>query len=612
MAAKTLLLSVVAWMLAGPVLAVQEAEPAWAVAQAPDDACLVGAVRSLAELETALEGLSGEEAGSLGLVKGLEGKMPAGLFDVGGPVVAVLRIAEGKPELVLMLRLKDETKLEGERLDGDILEVKHSKPLFAKKAGPWAAFSEKVEVVKWFAAAPKRLALTDAEAAQVAGRTLWLRVEPKPLAVALKDLIEKQTRAAQGGAPVPAATSKVFDWLVGLAGQASGVVLAADVKPEGITADAEVSLADGSPLLDMARAGLPLQDLTGSLPVTDRPLLVSWGRIDWQKALPPYKALIRPLIDALVEGEDDALRKSVDQLWDAFEKWGKVLGTDVAILVEPAPPGQGMYRLEEIFTVEDPDAFRKLLSEQMAASKDMMSILMGKMPAMPGAPAMAMEVDYKEAAETIEGVPVDVMHMTVKTALPPNAPPEAKAQLEALSAAMYGPEGMVIRMAVVDKRAVVTMGDADGMARAIKVVRGQGPALSTDPKVAAALKRLPKDASGAGLLSLGNYTYMAMAFVHRMMAASMPAEVLDAAKAEGMDVWAPPPPGDLVTVSGRLEGRTVRIAVDVPQSEVRGAVAVGKEGGKRIAWYAQKQQEMMQKQNPGQGGKAAPPAEKKE
>jgi hypothetical protein len=626
MAPKTLLLAVavVCLPLVGCLPSIKETEPAWAVAQAPDDACLVGAVRSVSELQEALRGLAGPDAGDIDLVKSLEGGVPAGLFDTGGPVVAVLRFAEGKAELVLLLRLKDETKLQGERLEGDIVKVAGPPPPakaqapgaagagYVKKTGPWAAYSREVGPLKWFAAAPKRLALTDAEAAQVAGRTLWLRVEPKPLAVALKDLIEKQTRGAPGGPPAPPAAKKVFDWMAGVAGQVGRVVVAADVKAEGIAADVAVDLAEGSSLLALAQAGRPAEGLAGSLPASDRLLFAGWGRMDPAKALPPYKALLRPLIDAILEGQGEEARKGADKLWDSFGKWGDVLGGEVAFLLEAAPTGQGMYRVAEVIAVKDPAAYGKLMAEQMDATKGLMSAFMGGMGGPPGLPTPRMDVDWKVAAETIEGIPVDVMRLKATMELPPDSPAEAKAQAADLMALLYGPEGMVVRMGVADRTAVVAIGGADRMAQAIRAARGQGPRLAADPKVAAALGRLPKDASGAVVLSLGNYVHMTMSFVQQMMSANVPPEVKEAAKAEGMDVWAPPPPGDLVTVSGRLDGRTVRIAVGVPQSEVRNAVTVGKEGGKRIAWYAQKQQELMKKQNPGQGGQAAPPAEKKE
>ncbi len=626
MAPKTLLLAVaVACLpLVGCVPSVKETEPAWAVAQAPDDACLVGAVRSVSELQAALRALAGPDAGDIDLVKSLEGGVPAGLFDTGGPVVAALRLAEGKAELVLLLRLKDETKLQGERLEGDIVKVAGPPPPakaqapgaagagYVKKTGPWAAYSRKVEPLKWFAAAPKRITLTDAESAQIAGRTLWLRVEPKPLAVALKDLIEKQTRGAPGGPPAPPAAKKVFDWMAGVAGQAGRVVVAADVKAEGIAADVAVDLAEGSSLLALAQAGRPVEGLAACLPASDRLLFAGWGRMDPAKAMPPYKALLRPLIDAILEGQDEETRKGADKLWDSFEKWGDIMGGEVAFMLEAAPTGQGMYRMAEIIAVKDPAAYTKLMAEQMDATKSLMSAFMGSMGGPPGVPTPRMDVEWKTAAETIEGIPVDVMHLKATMELPPDAPPEAKAQVADLMALLYGPEGMVVRMGVADRTAVVAIGGADRMAQAIKAARGQGPRLAADPKVAAALGRLPKDASGAAVLSLGNYMHMAMSLVPQMMAANLPPEVKEAAKAEGMDVWAPPPPGDLVTMSGRLDGRTIRIAVSVPQSEVRNAVTVGKEGGKRIAWYMQKQQEVMQKQNPGQGGQAAPPAEKKE
>jgi len=80
----------------------------------------------------------------------------------------------------------------------------------------------------------------------------------------------------------------------------------------------------------------------------------------------------------------------------------------------------------------------------------------------------------------------------------------------------------------------------------------------------------------------------------------MPPEVTEAAKNEGIMPFPAPALGDLVVMAVRVEGNTLHLTIDVPQSEVRGAVDVGKEGARRMGWYFQKQMELMMKQRQNQ------------
>jgi hypothetical protein len=272
-----------------------------------------------------------------------------------------------------------------------------------------------------------------------------------------------------------------------------------------------------------------------------------------------------------------------------------------------------MYRMAETFTVKDPAEYARLKAKMMTSSKELMKAMMGQIGGMPGGPMMKMDVDFKEAAETIEGLKVDVMKMKMEMELPPDAPPEAKAQVKAMMDATYGPEGMMMRMALVEKTVVFTIGDADTMARAIKAARGQAPELTTSPKVAAAVGSLPKGVCAGGVVSFANLMYMSMSITDRMMSQSMPPEIQEAAKKANLAPIEAPPAGDLSTASAGVKGQTLHMELSVPQADVRGAVQVAKRGSERMMWIMQKQMEMMQKkmqeqqQQPGAPG-AAPPA----
>jgi len=290
-----------------------------------------------------------------------------------------------------------------------------------------------------------------------------------------------------------------------------------------------------------------------------------------------------------------------------YDQWAAVMGSDVAIQMEPAPAGQGMYRMAETFTVKDPAEYARLKAKMMTSSKDLMKAMMGQLGGMPGGPMMKMDVDFKEAAETIEGVPVDLMKMKMEMQLPPDAPPEAQAQLKAMMDATYGPEGMMMRLALIDKTAVFVIGDTEAMARAIKAVRGQAPDLSTNPQVAAAVGRLPKGACAGGVISFANLMYMTMSMTDRMISQTMPPEILEAAKKANLPALEAPPTADLSTVSGGVKGRTLHMELSVPQADVRNAVQVAKRASQRIMWVIQQQQMMQERTQQGAPG-AAPPA----
>lgn len=603
-------------------------ETAWAVSQAPADACLIATVRRLDELEKNLQALVGPDGPAMPLVAEIEKQLPPGALDSAGPMVFVLAAGESVMP-VFLLRIKDEAALKGEAAGSGIIVCTSQPPpppgappdfkmpekkIFIFKRAPWAVVGPSIEAVKAVMRAERHLALTGDQRAAIADRTLWAHVNPTALAAAarrgLDDLQKRMAEPGQGGA-VPPATLQMLDWLLGMAKDAGQVNLAADVTAAGVTVEAEVELAEGSQLLTVAAAARPIEDFACGLPATEHLMLAAWGRVDWDKAIPAVKTLVKPLFDIFAEGENEATRKGLDELWAAYDQWTGVMGPRFAMVMEPAPPGQGLYRLTETFDVTDPDAYRKLMKQYMTKSMDATKVMMAKMGPMPGLPGMAgpqvsVEADFREAAETIEGTPVDVMRIRTIVAPAPGAPPEAAAQMKKTIDAMYGPEGIVIRMALVGNRGVVAMGDAQVMARAIQAAKGQTPDLVADPQVAAAVKRVPKDAVGAGLVSLGNYIYMAMNMVDGMMAASVPPDVQEAAKAEGLKPLAPPPPADPVVIAVRVDDRVIRTSLVAPAADIRAAVAVGKQAVERLTWFQKKMHERRQAQPPA--APAPPPA----
>lgn len=597
---------VCAMAVARPATA-QERDVLWAMSQAPADACVVLTVRGVQEFETALKAYIGPDGESIDLVKSLEGNFPAGALDTAGPLVVVVLPCGESPGLVAMLKIKDESKLTGEAAEGNLIKTGQS---FVLKMAPWAAVSDKPESLKAFAAATARIAGLDAKRQAIGAHLAWACVNPKSLAAVAKTAMPEQAQPGPG-APGPQAMAKdMITWLAGLLDEVQSITATLDVKPESAALAVDVQLGENTPLAAVAAASLPLENYKGGLPMADRIVLAGWMRLDWGKAVVPMKTLMKPFVDILTAKADEAAKKSVEQMWEMYDKWAGVMGADVAVAMEPAPPGQGMYRMAETFAVKDPAEYAKLKAQMMAASKDLMKAMMGQLGGVPGGPLMKMDMDYKEAAETIEGLPVDVMKMKIEMQLPPDAPPQAREQVKAMMDAVYGPEGMTVRMALVDKTAVFIVGDADAMARAIKTARGQAPELATNPKVAEAVGRLPKGICAGGVISFANLMYMTMSMTDRMISQTMPPEIKEAAQKANLPPLEAPPAGDLCTAAVAVKGAALHMDLVVPQADIRGAVSVAKRGSERITWIVQQQmkmmQERMQQQQQGAPG-AAPP-----
>ena len=595
-------------MAAGSPASAQDKDVVWALSQAPADACVVSVIRGVQELETALKAYVGPEGQDLEMVKPLEAGLPAGALDTAGPLVAILLPSGPSVELVTMLKIKDESKLTGEAAEGNLIKIGE---LYVLKMAPWAATSPDATVLKAFATAAARMTGLDAKREAIDAHMAWASVNPKSLAAVAKAAIEAQEKAPPGAEAQgpPAMVKDMLMWMIGLLGDVRSMTATLDVKPEAASLVADVQLAENTPLAAVAAASLPIESYKGSLPMSDRLVVAGWMRLDWAKAAAPMKVIVKPLLDIMTAKADEATRKGVADMWTLYDQWVGVMGTDVAVAMEPALPGQGMYRMTETVAIKDPAEYGKLKAKMMLASKDLMKSMMGQMGGMPGGPMMKMDVDFKEAAETIEGLPVDVMRMKFDMQLPPEAPPEAKAQIKAMMDATYGPEGMMMRMALVGKTAVFTVGDADTMARSIKAARGQAPDLSANPKVAAAVGRLPKGVCAGGAISFANLMYMTMSVTDRMLSQTMPPEIQEAAKKANLPPLEAPPAADLSIVSGSVKGGALRMELSVPQADVQNAVQVAKRASERIMWVVQQQQKMMQERMQQQGAPgAAPPA----
>jgi hypothetical protein len=584
-------------LVAGPAWAqdrVAAKDLAWAVSQAPADTWVVAVVTGLQDLETQVKALVGPDADPMKLVVMLDKAVAMdGILDAAGPAVFLVvpqpaDPAGGPPrhpELAVMMKIKDPAKLVGDKVEGDILRLRSAsgRTVVAQKMGLWAVVSDSVDGVKLVAGAANRITLDPADREDIAGHLAWMRVNPKPIAaMARTALAEAANRGAMPQGPID--FMKLADWSVGLLEQIDRVTVMADVKAEGAKLSLDVALVEGKSLLAMAAAGLPIETFKGLLPASDNPLAIGWFRMDAAKLVPSAKTLLKPFVDALLVGVPEADRKSVDELWTLMEQYKDVSGDTGAVLMEPPAPGQGVYNMVQVFAVKDSAKYREMQKKIVPLTQDLLKVFLGMMTrANAGGPAFRLDIAYKEAAEKIEGLPVDVLTMKPVFEVPPNAPPEAQARMDQMMDTLYGPGGITQRIVILDKTALTTLGGSDLLVRAIKTLRTQAPDLTANTKVAAALTRVPKGSSLVGLMSVPNYIFMVFSIMDRSMQSRMPPEVRETVKdAPPLEA---PKPSDLLLITGRLVGKTIHLEIGVPQSEVRGTAQVVKQGIARMQWF---------------------------
>ena len=627
--------SVLAASLAGSLVlsAVASAAEPWSVS-IPADAPAVVAVRNVAELDAGLKALVGPES-DVSVAAQLEQSLPSGVFDTSGPLLFVLVAGEKHPVPVTVLQGKDPAKLEEARIKGmedlppgivavrgptspvppgapEGFKMPDPPPLFVLKLDRWGVVADSLAPLVAFQSAADRLAVGTAAGSRLLDHMVWVHLNPKPVKSLLSGLLQKamapMSPEASADATAPAGMNQILQWYLSMLDQVAAIDLMADLGAERAAGLVEVELVEGSPLVDAVRAAKPVTGPPASLPATDSFLVAGWGRADWAKAMPPLKTLVKPLFDALGQGADEETRKNLDELWATYDQWATVLGPSFAFVLEPAKPGQGMYRVTETVALADARKYSDLMAKWMPLAKDMMKGFMGPFGTMPGGPAMKMDMNYEPAAEEIAGVKVDRVTFKIQMQPPAGAPPQAAEQMKKMMDVMYGPEGMVMRTAVVNNLAVITMGDAGQMARAIGRARGQGGDFASNAAVADAVKRIPEGALAQVLVSIPSYVHIMISMTDRMMIEGLP----DAIKARAV-LEAPPMPkvsglGDLTTIGLYLDGRTVRARVDVPVSEVRTTKDISEQFGQRMMWIMQEHAKWAQEQQRKAEPPSAPPA----
>ncbi len=578
------------------------------VARTPADAVLVGTFRSPRAVVDNLNAFAGPELATLVAVP--FSLLPPGVGDLEQPVGWTVLMGPDGPGVVFLMHLKDRERLKGETVEGGILKIKPAvgsgPTIFAMRTDNWVAFSTGPAALKAFQAAGPRFAPDEQMADRIAANLAWLRVNAKPLAdMALPEIRrEKDRLQKKHTAETPSKQVKLFEWLEDLVRQIEDLEVALDADGGHGALRVGLTLRQDASLLAIAKTLGPIETYEVALPTTDRFLLAAWSRIDQAEAGTRLKAFLEPVMDAVFEmmekamanqaaGQDAApppavmqpLNKAIKQMWAMIDEQGKVLGDQTAALIEIPEPQQGVYRMTQIVALKDGAAYRALLKKSMETVDGFYKAILGTIPKTPDAPKMDIGIEYHEAAETIEGLSVDVIRFKFDMTLPEDAPPQVRASFKGMIDGMYGLKGLVMRVAVSGNRAVMTLGGADVMARAVKNLQAGDADLANQEAVRAALARVPSDTGAVVLVSLPAYGYLVDTMLERMLPMTLPPDAkrgYEEALLPRLDV---PTIGEPMLVAVRVDDRTVRLDFDVPASELTRTMPVMRHGLARVMFY---------------------------
>jgi len=596
-----------------------------AAALFPADAAVVGTVRSPRDLVDSLNESVGPELSAMSALPLTF--LPAGAFDMEGPVAWAVLLTDGRPRIALAMRVKDAERLKGEDAGEGIVRVTSGPfPIHVARVGPWAVFGDVngVKVFKAVASKP-RLALDGPSKTLAAESLAWVRVQGAPL-VALAEpeikQMKKQFSGAQTGKDA-SAEAKAVEWLDGFVHELEALDVGLVMDEQHLAVRTALTLTEKSQLLAVARAMKPVERFDGALPETDRFLAAVWTRVDQKEATPKVKAFLGPIMDLAMDAlqkeadqkgaaatkEEAAansaaiVRKAISEQWAMMDQYGDVLGDRSAVLFEQPEPGKGLFRMmTQAAEVKDVSAYTLLLKKSMGTTESVIKAVDAETAKNPAVhPTITM--DYKPAGETIEGQPVDVLSLkfTMRKLAEPVAR-EGKVEsgaalghvvaqgmhdtVEKIMNVIWGGDTLLMRVAVVEKQAIQTLGDADMMARAIRHARGQGGDLAKMKPIAAALGRVPAGSSVVALISSTAAAAAVDTAADDIMTAFLSPQQREVMKQVPMPRIGRPTITEPTLLTVRVEGRTVRLDLDVPQADAAGAIPYVRHAYGRIIVFA--------------------------
>ena len=323
-----------------------------------------------------------------------------------------------------------------------------SGPCFVARRGKFAIVTSSVRTMDAVAEAD-RLAptLPPEEIARAAGPGPLLHIDVHRLKLIYEDEIGSWFRAASGqlySRPDAVPYADIFvTYMLGIASfidQMETAEAGLRFGLEGLSVDLSVRFVDGAAIAQFLSAQTP-----GSAPIpplTDHPVTsIVTIRTDPKSRTDTILRATRFFLDKAPRPEPLSEADS-DQVYQSVRVFAESLGPTMTLLSAPAAPGMGIASDITILELKDPEQFLKGLGLMVGAWETL-------------ADRLNLYLKFQAAPDLIdiEGVPVMQYIPRLRFGIPARHI-EFRRQLRAL----YGPEGLVYRVAVVDHQAVVATG----------------------------------------------------------------------------------------------------------------------------------------------------------
>lgn len=350
-----------------------------------------------------------------------------------------------------------------------------------------------------------------------------------------------------------AASGKVYDqahalpyadmlvtYMLGIASlmdQMETIEASLDFQPEGMAADVAIRFVEGAPVAEFFSVQKP-----GAVPVpvvTDRPVAsAATLRIDREKRTDLALRATRFFLEQAPRPEPlpESTKASVAQAVGVFME---SLGENVTFLSAPAQAGMGLEANVSVYEVVDADQFRRGVALLVDAWEQMADQL-----------RLYLKFRAEPEPEEIAGVPVVVYRPRLRFGMPAQ-----HVRFHQRLRVLFGPEGMVYRVAVVGDKAVVGTGSDLTLLRMVieQLKSGQAPA------PAPALRRLETH------LAREQNIFITM---------SLPVYLSGSLLRGGtpIDTIGTVDPGsELVGIGVRFDGATARLSTYWPHEQIRRA-----------------------------------------
>jgi len=418
-------------------------------------------------------------------------------------------------------------------------------PRFVKRKGSYAVVTSSIRTMDAVSSEPSLGGVLRADTRKrVAGDApvIYANIH------AIKDIYEPEIASW-----FRAASGKVYDqphalpyadmlvtYMLGIASvldQMETVEASLDFQAEGVGADLAIRFVDGAPVAEFFSVQKP-----GTVPVpvvTDRPVASAVTlRINREKrtdlALRATRFFLEqaPRPEPLPESTKATVAQAVSVFMDS-------LGENVTFLSAPAEPGMGLEADVSVYDLVDPEQFRegvRLLVDAWERLADQLRLYL-KFRAEP-------------EPEEIEGIPVVVYRPRLRFGMPAQ-----HVRFHKRLRTLFGPEGMVYRVAVVGDKAVVATGSDQTLLRKVIEQLKSGQA----PEPAPALRRLETH------LGREQNIFVAM---------SLPVYLSGSLLRGGTPVekiGTVDPGNELVGIGVRFDGPTARLSTYWPHEQIRRA-----------------------------------------